>query len=171
MAILSLMLSISGGMDWWDVCFPLTSISPLYTIAFIVYVFFVIFGVLNVLVGVFLASAAEMLDRDIIVQSEMMRNTATMKEMLHLFEDIDTNDTGQISWIDFQEYLQDEKAQAFFQYNCFDTSDPQALFALMDADGDGHVDSQEFIMAMMKIRGQAKGSDMLTLVEESKRSA
>lgn len=84
-----------------------------------------------------------------------------------LFEDIDKNSTGFISWHEFQEYLQDEKAQAFLQYNCFDTSDPQALFALIDVDGDGHIDSQEFIMAMMKIKGQAKGSDMLSLMQES----
>lgn len=167
MAIFSLMLSISGGADWYDICFPLTKISPIYTIAYLLYVFFVIFGVLNVLVGVFLASAAELLDKDIIVQSEMMKNNAQMKEMLSLFEEIDSNNTGTISWVEFQSYLQDEKAQAFFQYNCFDTSDPHALFTLMDVNGDDAVDSQEFIMAMMKIKGQAKGSDMLSLVQES----
>merc|ERR1719253_134113 len=38
----------------------------------------------------------------------------------------------------------------------------------MDIDSNGQVDSQEFIMAMMKIKGQAKGSDMLSLMQATK---
>jgi hypothetical protein len=170
MSMFSLMLAISGGMDWYDLQFPLETIPGIgwvYTFAFLIYVFFIIFGVLNVLVGVFLASAAEMLDRDVIVQSEIMRNNQAMKEMLQLFEEIDKNGTGFISWVEFQEYLEDEKAQAFLQVHSFDTSDPTALFGLMDVDDDGQVDSEEFIMAMMKIKGQAKGSDLLSLIQDS----
>merc|ERR1712031_119156 len=64
--IFSLIMAISGGLDWGLMWQPLVLISPYYRIVYVFYVFFVVFGVMNVLTGVFLESAAEVLDRDLL---------------------------------------------------------------------------------------------------------
>merc|ERR1712213_304850 len=64
----SLLLAISGGVDWMDVVQPLAKISTVYQVLFAFYVLFVIIGVLNVLTSVFVQRASELvkLDRDLV---------------------------------------------------------------------------------------------------------
>eukprot|EP00971_Amphidinium_carterae_P313583 6232363-Amphidinium_carterae.1 len=74
-SLFSLTKAITGGEDWAPMAKPLGEESGLYVAAFVFYVFFVIFGVLNVLAGVFLTGAAEALDvdRDWLTEAETIK--------------------------------------------------------------------------------------------------
>merc|ERR1712232_1285629 len=52
-ALQSLFMSISGGIDWGDVMESLTHVNWMYGKIFIFYIFFMIFGVLNVVIASF----------------------------------------------------------------------------------------------------------------------
>jgi len=64
----TLFQAIAGGADWFDMQHLLSQISPLYSFLFIVYIFWMIFGIFNIIVGVFVDRAfeASSLDVDLI---------------------------------------------------------------------------------------------------------
>merc|ERR1740138_850530 len=77
----TLLLAISGGDDWVTLTHPLAPISKLYVALFTVYVVFMVFGCLNVLTGVFVAAASEIIDRDLVIQDEMLKRDAFVNDM------------------------------------------------------------------------------------------
>ncbi|CAE8736224.1 unnamed protein product, partial [Polarella glacialis] len=168
----TLLLAISGGDDWTNLVKPLSSISVLYQLLFSFYVMFVLIGVLNVLTSAFVQRACELsrLDRDLVIQSEMVSNEFFMAEMKDIFEEVDVDCTGCINWQQFREFIHNEQVQAYFAVQQLDTSDARELFNLLDQDGDGQVCIEEFIMGCKKLRGQAKSSDVATLLREGKKA-
>merc|ERR1719503_443838 len=52
-ALMTLLMCIAGGIDWYEAVRPLMLISPVYAAFFSAYIVFVLFGVLNVLSAVF----------------------------------------------------------------------------------------------------------------------
>merc|ERR1712107_920894 len=63
-ALQSLFMSISGGVDWGEVMSPLEDVGWIYGKIFIFYIFFMIFGVLNVVIASFVDSASQISTRD-----------------------------------------------------------------------------------------------------------
>merc|ERR1712241_936556 len=101
----SLLLAISGGQDWQLLVEPLAVIWPGYRVLFCFFVVFIVFGVLNVLTGVFLETALEGEDRDLIIQAHMLRMDQFVHEMQEIFAEIDTDQSGKLTWKKFQECL------------------------------------------------------------------
>uniref|UniRef100_A0A7R9ZW58 EF-hand domain-containing protein n=1 Tax=Pyrodinium bahamense TaxID=73915 RepID=A0A7R9ZW58_9DINO len=168
----SLLLAVSGGADWITLVEPLAHISVLYQVLFSFYVLFVVIGVLNVLTSAFVQRACELsrLDRDLVIQSEMISDEAFTAEMKGIFEEVDIDGEGKITWQKFREYLQNEDVQAYFATQQLDTTDARELFNLLDVGKNEEVGIEEFIMGCKKLRGQAKSSDVATLLRESKRN-
>merc|ERR1719456_1690290 len=97
--------AISGGNDWGGIAEPLLPISVFYTVIFVLYVLFVTFGVLNVLTGVFLESSGEIMDRDLVTQAEVARRQSFSKEMHKMFDQVDRDESGKITWDEFHNGL------------------------------------------------------------------
>merc|ERR1712176_265111 len=52
-----------------------------------------------------------------------------------------------------------------------DTSDARELFNLLDVDENEEIGIEEFILGCKRLRGQAKSSDVATLIRESKKTS
>lgn len=169
----SLLMAVSGGDDWINLVSPLAAVHPAYKALFSVYVFFVLIGVVNVVTSAFLQRACELsrLDRDLVIQSEMVSHEAFLAEMKGIFEEVDVDNTGKITWEKFRQFMENDHVQAYFATQQLDTSDARELFTLLDSDGNDYIDLEEFIMGCQKLRGQAKSSDVASLLRENKRSS
>merc|ERR1719326_2475212 len=51
--------AVTGGVDWMDVAEPITELGALYVMFFLAYIGFVLFGLLNILNGVFVNAALQ----------------------------------------------------------------------------------------------------------------
>merc|ERR1711972_189305 len=91
-AILSLFKSMSGGLEWEKVGDALMSISLFYGILFAVFVGFVLFGVMNVVVGVFVESA-----RATAKKVEIEEKLAYVEDVKRVLFDMDKHKQGSIS--------------------------------------------------------------------------
>lgn len=167
----SLLLAVTGGEDWFQIVEPLGHISDFYLVLFAFYVLFVVIGVLNVLTSAFVQRACELsrLDRDLAIQSELVSDESFTAEMKSIFEEVDIEGTGCIDWEQFRSFIHNEHVQAYFATQQLDTSDARELFNLLDQDGDDEVCIEEFILGCKKLRGQAKSSDVATLLRENKK--
>merc|ERR1711983_165087 len=59
-AVLSLIYSISGGADWGNLAHPFWSVGIVYGLSYVAFVILTIFGLLNILVGIFVQEAEEL---------------------------------------------------------------------------------------------------------------
>jgi hypothetical protein len=166
----TLLLAISNGRDWNELAAPLGEIHVGFQALFMFYVLFVVIGVLNVLTSIFVERARELskLDRDLATQGELTSQEAFLTQMRTIFEEVDDEKYGRITWQKFRDYLRSDTAQAFLATQQLDTSDAARLFSLMEVDDAGAVSVEEFALGCMRLRGPAKSSDVALLLRETK---
>merc|ERR1712050_355960 len=98
-------MSICGGRDWHELHqqldLPGSSIeSSVCRWVFLFYIFFVVFGVLNVVTGAFVDSMrlVSEKDRDTVVDAEMKKVEDFTKDVTKMFLDADADESGTLSW-------------------------------------------------------------------------
>jgi len=171
MASFSLFMAITGGNDWWLLVRPLLEISPIYAVLFVIYIFLMVLGVLNIITGIFVESATELsrLDRDLVTQAEQERTASYMKELRKLFLELDTDRNGTISLEEFEDFAARDEVQAYFSVLELDVRKASQVFSLLDVDGSNQIEIDEFVVGCMRLKGLAKGVDMESLMLENKR--
>jgi len=171
--LFTLILSISGGMDWYDLLEPLLAASVLYAIPFTLFVLFVMFGMLNILVGIFVQKSNELfhLDQELVMNEEMNQKSSYLNQIQELFKKIDTDLSNTLTWEELIANLQDERVMTYFALLQIDVSEAKGLFQLLDVNESGEVGIDEFIMGCMRLKGAAKSIDMATMMYENKKTA
>merc|ERR1712023_53373 len=139
---MSLFGAITGGDDWFAVHRPLEAVSAFYGTLFVVYVSVMVFGVLNVITGIFVESATARArnDRELAREEELTKSYDMMKHLMFLFKEVDENMSGSISFEEWQSFCEKPEAQACFSLLDIDISKTKDLFKLIDADGSMEVD-------------------------------
>jgi len=171
MSIYTLIQSVSGGNSWGDVAECFVSISWTYGVAFTAFIIFVMFGLLNVLVGVFVQNTESIagIDRDFVIQEEMDRKSSLINQMRQLFKEVDADNSGTITWKELSEKMYDDSMKAYFSTMEIETDEAQGLFKLLDTDESGEVAIEEFIMGCMRLNGTAKSIDLASMLYENKK--
>eukprot|EP00971_Amphidinium_carterae_P078212 1547489-Amphidinium_carterae.1 len=92
-SLLTLFMSISGGADWSDLVEPLTQFSKAYVLIYVLYVSFVVFGVMNVLTAIFVESASQIsaIDQDLAIQEQLRKDRTTISTIKAMFYEADTD--------------------------------------------------------------------------------
>lgn len=170
MTMLSLFMAITGGRNWAELTDPLMKISSWYMVAFVLYVTFVLLGMLNILTAVFVESTNKIaeVDAELVVQEQMDRDNSALNQMRTLFLEADVDGSGSITQDEFDARLSDPKCSAQLQLLDLDVWTVRGLFKLLDMDDTG-VQIEELVYAMMRLRGSAKAVDVATLLYENKR--
>merc|ERR1719356_8131 len=98
--LLTLFEAITGGRDWHEVVPVLLAIHPTYVVVFIVYIFFMVFLVLNVVVGGVVKTTSEVYKRDkqLIVEEEQARLRRYCEEIKGFFRQADLDGSGTLTW-------------------------------------------------------------------------
>lgn len=170
-AIYTLLSVISGGKDWEGTATLLNIMHPMYLYLFVFYIVFVIFGVMNVLTGVFVDSAAEIskFDHDLVLQTEMSRKESFMNQVEGLFRQLDTDFSGTISWDELAKALADERIRAYLSHLELDVSEAKGLFRLLDTDNNGEIGAEEFMLGCMRLKGHSKGIEMASMMYDQRK--
>jgi len=168
---LTLFLSITGGISWVEVVRPLFDTGWMFVALFLVYVFFCVFSVLNIVTGVFVDGAIQRSarERDLRLEKEMEQKKVYVKMLSELLEEIDTEGSGFISREQLHEAFQTESVQVSFSVLGIDIADSNYLFDMLDLDSSGEVDMSEFITGCLRLKGLAKSIDIHTLMVDVKR--
>lgn len=168
---LALFQGISGGLDWDDLMTPLMQLSWVYGVLFFFYIFFMVFGVLNVVMASFVESATQISrkDRELVTRNEMEKNMQYAQSIRRFFHEADEDGTGTLSWEEFEKYLQNDKVQAYFQSFELDVTQARTLFKLLDLDESNDVGIDEFIEGCMRMKGPARSIDVNMLLYESEK--
>jgi len=145
----------------WTVCWPLIDhVSPLAGVMFSIYIAFAIFALLNVVTGVFVQSAMRAAKED--------NDVYLVNHVRELFENTDTDGSGKISWEEFEDQLESKAMREYFKHIDIDISEAQGLFFLLDMDGSGTIDADEFLNGSLRLRGPAKAIEIALIMRTLK---
>mmetsp|Transcript_140331 Transcript_140331/g.448503 ORF Transcript_140331/g.448503 Transcript_140331/m.448503 type:complete len:262 (+) Transcript_140331:1100-1885(+) len=161
-SMVTLFMVMTGGLDWKDAMTPLVTVWPVYEQAFIFFVFLMNFGVLNVVVGTFVATATEIAskDRQAFVKSEIRQLELAMHRIKTFFHEADTDKSGTLSWMEFRAHLQHPHVRAYFHGMGLDVSQAHLLFELLDGDENDATTIEEFLDGCLRLKGGARSLDM-----------
>eukprot|EP00927_Polykrikos_kofoidii_P009502 TRINITY_DN1395_c1_g1_i4.p1 TRINITY_DN1395_c1_g1~~TRINITY_DN1395_c1_g1_i4.p1 ORF type:complete len:709 (-),score=81.97 TRINITY_DN1395_c1_g1_i4:10-2136(-) len=173
-SIYTLFMISSEGRSWGDVGRPISTMSTVWLLLLMVFIAVIHFAVLNVVTGVFCQSAIDSArrDREMAIQSLLENKQTHVKNIRNqfktLFDNIDSDSSGHISIAEFKEHINDEKLNGFFVLLDIDTSDTYALFKLLDDDGSGAIDAEEFVDGCLRLQGVARSIDLAKVRHEHK---
>merc|ERR1719329_1367237 len=168
LSMLSLFMSMSGGEDWVNIMNALAPLSAEYVVAFLAFVTVALLAFLNVITAVFIETAMQQAqnDKELMVQQELADKEKNMSIMQEVYNELDTNNNGEVSFDEFHLHINDERIQAYLQKLELDASQIQMLFKLLDQDKSGGVEAHEFVSGCMRLRGYAKAVDVAFLTSQ-----
>merc|ERR1712176_1623498 len=76
---------------------------------------------------------------------------------------MDVGDTSTITFAEFEAHFRDEEARAFFESLEIEMGMVFDVFNLLDTDGGGTIDINEFVDGCLKLRGNARALDIARL--------
>lgn len=166
--MLSLFMSIAGGVSWEEVIAPLISISSIWAWIFLFYFFFTYFAVLNVVTAVFCQSAIDSAQSDhtMMVQSILDDKEAHLEKIKTLFSHMAYDEEGGITFSMFEEKINSAEVKEYFATLGLDVWDAWSFFKLLDADAGGSVEIEEFLMGCLRLRGQATAIDVGKILQD-----
>jgi len=172
LTIYTLYKSIAGGIDWGDACAPLLALSYPIGCIFLAYVSFAILCVLNIITGVFVENANRLTvqDEEMVLMEQMEMRKKWFSEVEATFKEADSTGSGTIDKDEFREQMENVRLQTCLrkigiQAESF-TSD--GLFTLLDFDGDGHIDLDEFVQALSNCHGTARAVDVAKINRDTR---
>jgi hypothetical protein len=172
-SVYTLHKAIFGGQDWGEVSSPLMTISPFMTLLFMVYISFAVLCVLNIVTGVFIENANKitMKDEEHVIMEDMSARQQWFEEVQMLFSRADVTGTGALDYPAFHGHVSDVRVQAFFRKLGLDVeaSGSYGLFQLLDFNGDGKVDMDEFVLGCSQLHGNARSLDIAKLRHDNKK--
>merc|ERR1711988_265270 len=143
---ITLIASISGGIDWIDASTPLLEIRGIYLFMYIVFVMFCVFGLMNILTGIFVANTKEVskIDRDLVIRNQLKDRKSFANQLKSVLRSVDKDDNGIITKRELIEHLATAESMAYLKTLDVTVSDAQGVFKLLDVKGTGEVDIDEF---------------------------
>lgn len=167
-SMLALFMSIAGGVSWMEVVGELQLLSTGWVFVFIFYIAFTYFAVLNVVTGVFCQSAIDSAQNDqtLVLQSIQAEKQANIEKITNLFKAIDIEETGVITYKMLEDQVNSPEVQTYFEAIGLDVWDAWSFFKLLDSDGGGAVELNEFLMGCLRLRGQARSMDLIRVMRD-----
>jgi len=159
---------------WWeglgDAMEPIKASSPMYGFLFLFYIVFVIFGVMNVVTGVFVDKALEITsqDKEFVILEEIENRREDIRQLKEFFYTLDHDGNGVIDKQEMIGSLEDHWLQGSLSSMDIDGHAMVTLFEVIDTDNKGTLTIEEFIQGCMQIRGDAKAVDLFALLVESR---
>jgi len=159
--MLSMFFSVTGGVDWYVILRPLMNVSWVYVVIFIAFEVFVVFGVFNVLNAVFVESVLTNRDKDLLIQNEQTKTKVFMRDLADLFQEGDADGDKNFTFQELEEHCLNPRFAAYLNTHALDGSDAKALFEMLDTDGSGTVNVEEFVLGALRLKGPARCLDMV----------
>lgn len=163
-AMLSLYWASTGGDSWRYVADPLWDLGWFLYLAFLVYVAFFMFVIVNTVTSIFVSSMMENAERDTqaMIQDELTKMEGYKTQLTHLFKTIDQSGEGIIRRRDFIGKMNSPKMLAFLNTLDIDTVDARRFFDILcSANGEETIDVETFVAGCLQMRGPARSMDVL----------
>jgi len=169
-SMLTLFMSITGGLDWEAPYRPLREFSDVAAGLVVIYVALTVLAILNVVTGVFCNTAIESAasDKDVATLRQMQAKNKQVETLRSIFQELDRGKTNELSIEDINEAIEQGELSGFLESMGISTNDVWTLFMLLDSDKEGCIDLDEFVTGCMQLHGPAKSMQIAKMSFENK---
>merc|ERR1712032_1498834 len=94
----------------------------------------------------------------------MSKKDEYMRRIVVMFEQMDGDASGEISYAEFCSYLEDPEMAAFAASFGIEATDLEQFFGILSANGQRLVDLETFVVGCVKLKGQARSVDMMDIL-------
>lgn len=157
----------SGG--WPNYARPLIEhVSPWFIPVFLVYVTIVIFGIIRIITAMFIKETLSVASSDasLAVQEKLRVKDLYRKKLEIVFAEADSSGDGVISRAELETALENKIVLDYLSILEIEIYEVEPLFDLLD-DGDGAVTIQEFCQGVMRLKGQARALDVVSIMHDA----
>jgi len=173
-AIVTLYYAVTGGTDWEALADPIRKAGEVYHLAFLFYVAFTVFSVVNVMTGLYVTSAEKVSKEDYqSVGTELAKRGETRRfiEFIRkVQEPIETDDPRDYIFLSSLEtHFDSDVVQSFARIVELSLDDFRTVFTVLDIDGAGKVLLSDFLDGCLKTNHASVSLDMLVLSSETLR--
>merc|ERR1711971_1397743 len=98
----------------------------------------------------------------------MITKRSYITKVKQIFKEIDTDMSGTITLKEFHNAMKDERMEAYLEALGIQIHHADVLFRLLDDDGGGCVDIDEFLSGAVRFHGEAKALDLAVVQAETK---
>mmetsp|Transcript_17818 Transcript_17818/g.39059 ORF Transcript_17818/g.39059 Transcript_17818/m.39059 type:complete len:594 (+) Transcript_17818:104-1885(+) len=154
-ANLTFFQTIVAGDSWGYIAIPVMEDEPATSVVFVGALLTLVYGVLNLIVAVIVDTFADMRSKDVSnLADEMDHQEKEEKKVLQsIFEKIDSNHNGAVSYAELQSGARKiADFRHWLRVLDIDAEDLTQLFRMVDADGSGEIDPDEFITALYRLK-------------------
>eukprot|EP00401_Gymnodinium_catenatum_P031436 CAMPEP_0117617546 /NCGR_PEP_ID=MMETSP0784-20121206/85647_1 /TAXON_ID=39447 /ORGANISM="" /LENGTH=236 /DNA_ID=CAMNT_0005421389 /DNA_START=50 /DNA_END=757 /DNA_ORIENTATION=+ len=119
---------------------------------------FTVLAVFNVITGVFVNKAFDTArqQREYVEEQQMKLKHDTVAELRSVFKRMDLDQNGVLTYSEIESCFQHPDIQPSFRALGMEFSDTARLFELLDVDGSGGVNIDEFLEGCLRLRGEAR---------------
>jgi len=166
--MLTLFMSVSNGLSW-QLCYDeLGRVGLTYQLVFLAYIIVMELCVLNMILGIFVDTVQQdrRPDHEAMLVKQEKERKKNAKDLMTFFLEADTDGSRTLS---FDELIQKMESQEFklILMECnIEVEDSATLFKLLDADADGHVSIDEFVVGIDRLKTLAHSYELWELKEQ-----
>mmetsp|Transcript_106533 Transcript_106533/g.306333 ORF Transcript_106533/g.306333 Transcript_106533/m.306333 type:complete len:672 (+) Transcript_106533:94-2109(+) len=171
-AMLTLLMSTTGGVDW-QVVYELVRYMDVFLPAvFISYLLFFAIAAWNIITSRFIEKALKLAQPDIETQAteHTMKDMSDATTLTKLFKDLDVDIKQEISLREFRDLMQHPKLRMYLQVRGIDIKDAEVFYAMLRSIvGDvSRVDVETLVNVCLRMRGFATAIDVQMLSFETR---
>jgi len=172
-AMLSLFMSSMGGQDWEIIAEPLKNVSSFAYGIFIVYIAFFDLAILNTISSIFFESMMSHAEKDheLAMELAMERKEEYIENLQSLYDQMDDDGDGIISFKEFCKHLENPVMRAFVSSLDIDIGDAKNFFQVLSSHGSRPVDLQAFVAGCIRLKGAARSLDLMDLMYQHAQSS
>eukprot|EP00927_Polykrikos_kofoidii_P011849 TRINITY_DN15068_c0_g1_i2.p1 TRINITY_DN15068_c0_g1~~TRINITY_DN15068_c0_g1_i2.p1 ORF type:complete len:576 (-),score=113.97 TRINITY_DN15068_c0_g1_i2:76-1803(-) len=162
-ALLSLWEAISGGEDWNKMIDPLIAVTGVGVgFVYIAYISFALLALMNVVTGFFVHTA--------LLRAKKEEEIFVADQIVSLFNMSEETEITTLSQEEIVAVLHDPECAREWKAIEIMPEEANYIFRLLDIDGTGSVEFQEFLNGCLRISGPAQSMDLLTVMQEARAS-
>jgi hypothetical protein len=175
-AMFSLLQASSGGQDWIQMYNRLEPLGAFAQYVFVFYIVFMLIAVMNIVTSIFLDKAMHVAKPTVehMMIDKHHQDIKDAKELTKLVNDMDTENSGSITFGDFMRYMKQDKFRLYFDVRGLNVKDTAMFFRMLSCASNGEnqreptVDLDAFVTGCMRLKGVASCMDLYTLSWEIK---
>jgi len=154
--MLTLVMSMTGGMDWREPFDLLAAVHWIYGVLFVLFIACSVLAVLNIITSIFVTDAIEVahMDMDLSMRGELANSRKAVKELRDIFTQMDVGGHGMVSSAMLEKALKHERIRARFALLDLDITDAVSFFQVLDVDTTGFLDMSEFVMGCLRLKSR-----------------
>lgn len=155
-------------LDSWNglLVKPVMHYLPWAWLYFYAYIALAVFVLMNLVTAIIVDNAVtnSRMDEDQALMAKEKSKSRELKELEQLFILMDADQSGTLSWDEFQAAFEDETMAKKWKLLDFGPEDCREVFELLD-DGAGEIETREFFDGLERMKGSARSKDLFRVAK------